>query len=99
VQAIKGTLFFQSPDLLLDHIHADKSIDMWSYGCILASLMLKGQPLFFKTFKGINKRAQLLGIEKVLPSSLTHPPPFFIIIIIINLHYHYDHHPYHPFIL
>lgn len=68
VQAIRGTLFFQAPDLLLDNTHTDKSLDMWSYGCILASLMLRGQPLFFKTFKGVNKRAQLLGIEKVLPS-------------------------------
>jgi len=89
VQAIRGTLFFHSPDLLLDHIYADKSVDMWSYGCILASLMLRGQPLFFKTFKGVNKRAQLLGIEKVL-LPLTHPPSLLLIIIIIIHSYHHE---------
>ena len=39
------TLWYRAPELLLGTSTYDSSIDMWSYGCIFAELLLK-KPLF-----------------------------------------------------
>ena len=57
-----GTRFYKAPELLLDFKKYDYSIDIWSTGCVLASLLF--QVDFF--FKGSDLNDQLVKIVEVL---------------------------------
>ena len=57
-----GTRFYKAPELLLDFKKYDYAIDIWSTGCVLASLLF--QVDFF--FKGSDLNDQLVKIVEVL---------------------------------
>ena len=57
-----GTRFYKAPELLLDYKKYDYAIDIWSVGCILASMIF--QKDFF--FKGSDLNDQLFKITEVL---------------------------------
>ncbi|KAG8722649.1 Cyclin-dependent kinase catalytic subunit [Ceratobasidium sp. 395] len=40
------TLWYRSPEVLLGSRHYSTAIDMWSVGCIIAEMVMHGQPLF-----------------------------------------------------
>lgn len=40
------TLWYRSPEVLLGSRHYSTAIDMWSVGCIVAEMVMHGQPLF-----------------------------------------------------
>jgi casein kinase II subunit alpha len=54
--------FFKGPELLLNNNKYDYSLDMWSLGCILASMIFNKEPFFY----GTDNFDQLLKISKVL---------------------------------
>lgn len=56
--------YFKAPELLLDYEEYDFSMDMWSFGCVLASLIFKIEPFFH----GNDNFDQLIKIVKVLGS-------------------------------
>ena len=56
---------YQSPEQLLGYPYLDYSVDMWGFGCILASWVFK-RNIFFKNNKKINKKNQLKVIAKVI---------------------------------
>ena len=58
-----ATRWYRPPELLLGKDDYDKSIDIWSVGCVLAE-MIDGQPLF----SGENDLDQLYLIQKCLGS-------------------------------
>ncbi len=56
------TLWYRAPEVLLGSMHYSTSTDMWSVGCIMAEMVMSGQPLFpgdseidqiFKIFKWV----------------------------------------------
>jgi serine/threonine protein kinase len=53
--------YYRAPELLLGYKYYDKSIDMWSVGCVMAELVL-GKPIF----QGTGTLDQLIRVLKVL---------------------------------
>ncbi|XP_044763619.1 casein kinase II subunit alpha-like [Coccinella septempunctata] len=54
--------YFKGPELLVDFQMYDYSLDMWSLGCMLASMIFKREPFFH----GHDNYDQLVRIAKVL---------------------------------
>lgn len=54
--------YFKGPELLVDYQEYDYSLDMWSFGCMLASMIFKKEPFFH----GHDNYDQLVRIAKVL---------------------------------
>lgn len=54
--------YFKGPELLVDYQMYDYSLDMWSLGCMLASLIFRKEPFFH----GHDNYDQLVRIAKVL---------------------------------
>ncbi|XP_049622643.1 casein kinase II subunit alpha-like, partial [Suncus etruscus] len=57
-----ASLHFKSPELLIDYKMYDYSLDMWSLGCMLASMIFLKEPFFY----GMDNYDQLVRIAKVL---------------------------------
>lgn len=57
----------QGPELLVDLQDYDYSLDLWSLGCTLASMMFRKEPFFY----GADNADQLVKIARVRP----HPSP------------------------
>lgn len=60
--------YFKGPELLVDFRLYDYSLDMWSYGCMLASMVFKKDPFFH----GKSNTDQLVQIVRVLGSDDLH---------------------------
>jgi casein kinase II subunit alpha len=56
---------FKGPELLLGYEKYDYSLDMWSFGCLMAGLIFKKEPFL----KGKDDRDQLKKIVKVIGNS------------------------------
>lgn len=54
--------YFKGPELLVDYQMYDYSLDMWSFGCILASMIFRREPFFH----GHDNYDQLVKIARVL---------------------------------
>ncbi|KAG6828611.1 hypothetical protein H0H92_007306 [Tricholoma furcatifolium] len=54
--------YFKGPELLVDFQEYDYSLDMWSYGCMFASMIFRKEPFFH----GHDNYDQLVKIAKVL---------------------------------
>lgn len=54
--------YFKGPELLVDYGYYDYSLDIWSFGCILASMLFRREPFFH----GNDNHDQLVRIVKVL---------------------------------
>lgn len=54
--------YFKGPELLVDYQEYDYSLDMWSYGCMFASMIFRKEPFFH----GHDNYDQLVRIGKVL---------------------------------
>ncbi|KAL3307815.1 hypothetical protein Ciccas_013661, partial [Cichlidogyrus casuarinus] len=54
--------YFKGPELLLDYQYYDYSLDMWSLGCVFASMIFRKEPFFH----GHDNNDQLVRIAKVL---------------------------------
>nr|XP_026689348.1 casein kinase 2 alpha subunit isoform X1 [Ciona intestinalis] len=54
--------YFKGPELLVDYQFYDYSLDMWSLGCMLASMIFRKEPFFH----GHDNYDQLVRIAKVL---------------------------------
>lgn len=54
--------YFKSPELLIDYVYYDYSLDLWSFGCMLASMIFRKEPFFH----GHDNHDQLIRIAKVL---------------------------------
>lgn len=59
--------YFKGPELLVDYGFYDYSLDLWSLGCIFASMLFRREPFFH----GCDNVDQLLRIVKVLGKSET----------------------------
>jgi casein kinase II subunit alpha len=57
--------YFKGPELLLDFLTYDYSLDLWSVGCVFAGIIFQVDPLF----KGRDNNDQLIKIAKVLGTS------------------------------
>ncbi|ODV79544.1 alpha subunit of casein kinase II [Suhomyces tanzawaensis NRRL Y-17324] len=57
--------YFKGPELLVDFRLYDYSLDLWSYGCMLASMVFMKEPFFH----GKSNTDQLVQIVRVLGSS------------------------------
>ena len=53
--------YFKGPELLLDHQEYDYSLDIWSMGCMVASMFFRKEPFFH----GHDNYDQLVKIAKV----------------------------------
>jgi casein kinase II subunit alpha len=56
--------YFKGPELLVDYQLYDYSLDLWSLGCMVASMIFKKEPFF----QGHDNHDQLVKIVKVLGS-------------------------------
>ncbi|GAN02176.1 pkinase-domain-containing protein [Mucor ambiguus] len=54
--------YFKGPELLVDFQEYDYSLDLWSFGCMLASMIFRKEPFFH----GHDNYDQLVKIAKVL---------------------------------
>lgn len=54
--------YFKGPELLVDYGYYDYSLDMWSLGCMFASMIFRKEPFF----NGADNYDQLVRIVKVL---------------------------------
>jgi len=54
--------FFKGPELLVDMQDYDYSLDLWSFGCMLAAIIFKREPFFH----GADNQDQLVKIAAVL---------------------------------
>uniref|UniRef100_A0A1B6EX55 Casein kinase II subunit alpha n=1 Tax=Cuerna arida TaxID=1464854 RepID=A0A1B6EX55_9HEMI len=54
--------YFKAPELLVDYQTYDYSLDMWSFGCMVASMIFRREPFFH----GRDNSDQLVRIAKVL---------------------------------
>jgi len=57
-----ATRCYKGPELLVDFRQYDYSLDMWSVGCVLASLIFRKEPFFY----GRDNTDQLVKIARVL---------------------------------
>ncbi|KRX77085.1 Casein kinase II subunit alpha [Trichinella sp. T6] len=60
--------YFKGPELLVDYHYYDYSLDMWSLGCMLASMIFRKEPFFH----GHDNYDQLVRIAKVLGTDELH---------------------------
>lgn len=60
--------YFKGPELLVDFRLYDYSLDLWSFGCMLASMVFKKEPFFH----GNSNTDQLVQIVRVLGSDDLH---------------------------
>merc|ERR1719362_1850042 len=60
--------YFKGPELLVDYQYYDYSLDMWSLGCMLASMIFRKEPFFH----GHDNYDQLVRIAKVLGTDDLH---------------------------
>ncbi|KAJ8145742.1 hypothetical protein OY671_001197 [Metschnikowia pulcherrima] len=60
--------YFKGPELLVDFRYYDYSLDLWSFGCMLASIVFKKEPFFH----GKSNTDQLVQIVRVLGSDDLH---------------------------
>lgn len=56
--------YFKGPELLVDYGYYDYSLDMWSVGCMFASMIFRREPFF----NGNDNQDQLMRIVRVLGS-------------------------------
>lgn len=56
--------YFKGPELLVDFRYYDYSLDLWSFGCMLASMIFKKEPFFH----GKSNTDQFVQIVRVLGS-------------------------------
>lgn len=54
--------YFKGPELLVDYQTYDYSLDMWSLGCMFASIIFRKEPFFH----GQDNHDQLVKIARVL---------------------------------
>jgi len=54
--------YYKGPELLVDHMLYDYSLDIWSLGCMFAGIIFKKEPFF----QGNDNNDQLVKIAKVL---------------------------------
>lgn len=57
--------YFKGPELLVDYEYYDYSLDMWSLGCMFASMIFRKEPFFH----GNDNWDQMVKIVKVLGTS------------------------------
>ncbi|XP_066140024.1 casein kinase II subunit alpha-like isoform X2 [Euwallacea fornicatus] len=57
--------YFKGPELLVDYGYYDYSLDMWSFGCVFASMLFRKDPFFH----GNDNQDQLFRIVKILGTS------------------------------
>lgn len=60
--------YYKAPELLVDYQMYDYSMDIWSTGCMIASMMFRKEPFFF----GRSNDDQLVRITKVLGTDDLH---------------------------
>ncbi|XP_057657915.1 casein kinase II subunit alpha-like isoform X1 [Diorhabda carinulata] len=60
--------YFKGPELLVDYGYYDYSLDMWSLGCMFASMIFRKEPFFH----GLDNYDQLVRIVKVLGTNELH---------------------------
>lgn len=60
--------YFKGPELLLDHQEYDYSLDMWSMGCMVASMFFRKEPFFHghDNYDQLVKIAKVLGTDELL---------------------------------
>ncbi|CAH6720813.1 negative regulator of the PHO system [[Candida] jaroonii] len=63
-----ATRYFKGPELLVDYRYYDYSLDLWSYGCMLAAMVFRKEPFF----QGKSNIDQLVQIVRVLGSEDFH---------------------------
>ncbi|KAG8945135.1 Cyclin-dependent kinase catalytic subunit [Tulasnella sp. 424] len=65
------TLWYRAPEVLLGSRHYSTAIDMWSVGCIMAEMIMKGTPLF----PGDSEIDQIFRIFRIMgtPTEQTWP--------------------------
>lgn len=56
--------YFKGPELLVDYGYYDYSLDMWSLGCMFASMIFRREPFF----NGSDNQDQLMRITRILGS-------------------------------
>lgn len=54
--------YYKAPELLTNNKHYNYSMDLWSFGCMIAGVIFKKEPFF----KGVDNNDQLCQITKVL---------------------------------
>ncbi|KAG1071592.1 hypothetical protein G6F42_026007 [Rhizopus arrhizus] len=59
--------YFKGPELLVDFQEYDYSLDMWSYGCMFASMIFRKEPFFHghDNYDQLVKIARVLGTEEL----------------------------------
>ena len=59
--------YFKGPELLVDYQMYDYSLDIWSFGCMFGSIILRKEPLFHgeDNYDQLVKIAQVLGTDKL----------------------------------
>ncbi|KAJ1437446.1 kinase-like domain-containing protein [Ochromonadaceae sp. CCMP2298] len=66
---VAGTLYYKSPEMLLESHHTDLSTDMWSVGSLLAAWLFR-KPIYFKgeedELNQLRKIANVLGTPALL---------------------------------
>ena len=60
-----ASLYFKGPELLVDFQEYDYALDLWSLGCMFASMIFKREPFFH----GHDNYDQLVRIAKVIEFS------------------------------
>ncbi|CAG9818765.1 unnamed protein product [Phaedon cochleariae] len=60
--------YFKGPELLVEYGYYDYSLDMWSLGCMFASMLFRNEPFFH----GMNNYDQLVRIVRVLGTADLH---------------------------
>ncbi|KAM3131277.1 Homeobox protein HD-6 [Paramecium bursaria] len=57
--------YFKSPELLLDYQYYDYSLDMWSFGALMAGIIFQQEPFFHgqDNYDQLDKIAKVLGTE------------------------------------
>lgn len=60
--------YFKGPELLVDYRYYDYSLDLWSLGCMMASMVFKKEPFFH----GKSNTDQLVQVVRVLGSDDLH---------------------------
>ena len=60
-----ATRHFKAPELLLDMTDYDYSVDMWSFGCVLAGLIFRLHPVFKGPSVDLLRIAEIFGSEPI----------------------------------
>ena len=68
--------YFKGPELLVNFQEYDYSLDMWSLGCMFASLIFKREPFFHghDNYDPLVKIARVLGTDALF-ACVWHPHP------------------------